>query len=133
MHSRILMYITAIGLFTFFAVPVQFAEAQQKSQESPRYYVFNLGTPLGGYAEPVGINNLGWISGGDNLTGNTEVNAELWVGAPLDLGTLGGPNSNISWPNHSTRGEIVGIAETAEMNPLGEAWSCSAFFFGPDG
>jgi len=133
MQSRILMYITAIGVFTLLLAPVRFAEAQQKNQESPRYYVFNLGTPLGGYAEPVGINNLGWISGGDNLTGNTEVHAELWVGAPLDLGTLGGPNSNISWPNHSTRGEIVGIAETAEMNPLGEAWSCSAFFFGPDG
>lgn len=132
MQSRILMYITVIGLFTVLLAPIRFAEAQQKSQQ-PQYYVFNLGTPLGGYAEPVGINNLGWISGGDNLTGNTQVNAELWIGAPLDLGTLGGPNSNISWPNHSTRGEIVGIAETAEMNPLGEAWSCSAFFFGPDG
>ena len=51
----------------------------------------------------------------------------------MDLGTLGGPNSNLSWPNHSTNGEIVGIAETLEKNPLGEAWSCSAFFFGPDG
>jgi len=51
----------------------------------------------------------------------------------MDLGTLGGPNSNVSWANHSTKGEIAGIAETAEQNPLGEAWSCSAFFFGPDG
>jgi probable HAF family extracellular repeat protein len=133
MQSRILTYITAMALFSALLLPGWIAEAEQKSQQQPRYYVFNLGAPLGGNAEPVGINNLGWISGGDNLTGNTEVNAELWVGSPLDLGTLGGPNSNISWPNHSTRGEIVGIAETAEMNPLGEAWSCSAFFFGPDG
>jgi len=133
MQSRILTYITVAALLSAFVFPVRIAEAKQKSQPAPQYYLFNLGAPLGGYAEPVGINNLGWISGGDNLTGNTEVNAELWVGAPLDLGTLGGPNSNISWPNHSTRGEIVGIAETAEMNPLGEAWSCSAFFFGADG
>jgi uncharacterized membrane protein len=34
----------------------------------------------------------------------------------------------VEWPNHSLRGEIVGIAETAQANPLGEAWSCSAFF-----
>jgi probable HAF family extracellular repeat protein len=133
MHSRRLIFITAMTLFAALIIPVQIAQAQSENQHQPKYYVFNLGTPLGGNAEPVGINNLGWISGGDNLTGNTQVNAELWVGAPLDLGTLGGPNSNISWPNHSTRGEIVGIAETAEMNPLGEAWSCSAFFFGPDG
>ena len=98
-----------------------------------KYYVFNLGAPLGGIPEPVGINDLGWISGGANLASNTQVHAELWVGAPLDIGTLGGPNSNIAWPNHSNRGEIVGISETADKDPLNEAWSCSAFFFGPDG
>ena len=75
----------------------------------------------------------GWISGGANLASNAQVHAELWVGVPFDLGTSGGPNSNVAWPNHSTRGEIVGISETAESDPLGEAWSCSAFFLGPDG
>jgi probable HAF family extracellular repeat protein len=104
-----------------------YAQSPQRSQLT-KYYVFNLGAPLGGNPEPVGINNLGWISGGANLSGNTVVNAELWVGVPLDLGTLGGPNSNISWPNHSNKGEIVGFAETAETNPYNESWSCSAFF-----
>jgi probable HAF family extracellular repeat protein len=108
--------------------------AQSRASQAPRYYVFNLGTgPLGGVPEPVGINNLGWISGGDNSATNTTVNAVLWLGIPMDLGTLGGPNSNVSWPNHSTKGEIAGIAETAETNPLGETWSCAWFFFGPDG
>jgi probable HAF family extracellular repeat protein len=92
------------------------------------YYVFNLGAPLGGNPEPVGINDLGWISGGANNTGNSLVTAELWVGTPLSLGTLGGPNSNISWPNHTIMGELAGIAETAEANPYDESWSCSAFF-----
>jgi probable HAF family extracellular repeat protein len=105
-----------------------YAQSPQTDSQSPKYYVFNLGAPLGGNPEPVGINNLGWISGGANLTGNTVVNAELWIGAPLSLGTLGGPNSNIAWPNHTTKGEIVGIAETAEANPYDESWSCSAFF-----
>jgi probable HAF family extracellular repeat protein len=113
------------------AAPIQ-AQTPHANQPS-KYYVFNLGAPLGGVPEPVGINDLGWISGGANLASNTQVHAELWVGAPLDIGTLGGPNSNIAWPNHSNRGEIVGISETAEKDPLNEAWSCSAFFFGPDG
>ncbi|MGD0180839.1 MAG: hypothetical protein ABSC15_13570 [Terriglobales bacterium] len=108
------------------------AQVEQKKQPA-KYYVFNLGSPLGGVPEPVGINDLGWISGGANLASNTSVHAVLWVGAPMDLGTLGGPNSNVAWPNHSTKGEIAGIAETSQMNPLGEAWSCSAFFFGADG
>jgi probable HAF family extracellular repeat protein len=108
------------------------AQVEQKKQPA-KYYVFNLGSPLGGVPEPVGINDLGWISGGANLASNTSVHAVLWVGTPMDLGTLGGPNSNVSWPNHSTKGEIAGIAETSQMNPLGEAWSCSAFFFGADG
>src|ERR1700677_434856 len=116
MRSRILTCITAMALVAALAVPVRLAaQAAQKSQQ-PKYYVFNLGAPLGGAAEGVGINNLGWISGGANLAGNNVVNPELWVGSPLDLGTLGGPNSNVSWPNHTTKGEIVGIAETAQTN-----------------
>jgi probable HAF family extracellular repeat protein len=128
MQARRLTYFTAMAVFAALAVPVRFAQAQQKRSQPPKYYVFNLGAPLGGGAEAVGINNLGWISGGANLTGNNVVNAELWIGSPLDLGTLGGPNSNVSWPNHTIKGEIVGIAETAQPNPYGEPWSCFAFF-----
>src|SRR5580693_1416352 len=133
MHSRKLNYITAIALFAALMISTQIVQAQGNKQP-PNYYVFNLGAaPFGGVPEPVGINDLGWISGGDNLASNTSVHAVLWVGVPMDLGTLGGPNSNVSWANHSTKGEIAGIAETSQMNPLGEAWSCSAFFFGADG
>lgn len=128
MHPRMLTYLTATLLFAALAVPVRLAQAQQKNKQLPRYYVFNLGAPNGGFAGANSINNLGWISGGANLTGNNVVNAELWVGTPIDLGTLGGSNSNVSWPNHSTKGEIVGIAETAQPNPYGEPWSCFAFF-----
>ncbi len=128
MQPRTLMYITAIALFAALAVPARLAAQSEQKNNQPRYYVFNLGAPLGGAAEGVGINDLGWISGGANLSGNNVVHAELWVGSPLDLGTLGGPNSNISWANHTTRGEVVGISETAEENPFGEPWSCFAFF-----
>lgn len=103
-------------------------QATSQTKQPPKYYVFNLGAPLGGAAEGVGLNDLGWLSGGANLASNNVVNAELWVGTAVDLGSLGGPNSNVSWPNHTTKGEIVGIAETAEANPFGEPWSCFAFF-----
>jgi probable HAF family extracellular repeat protein len=129
MKYRLLRNIAAVTLLTglFASLPLA-AQNRPQSQGPRKYYVFNLGAPLGGNTEPVGINDLGWISGGSNSANNQTTQGVLWVGAPLVLGTLGGPNSTIAWPNHSTRGEIVGIAETAEANPLGEAWSCSAFF-----
>jgi probable HAF family extracellular repeat protein len=133
MPSRILHFIAVVAGFAVIFVATHGHAQGIGSKQPSKYYVFNLGAPLGGVPEPVGINDLGWISGGANLASNSQVHAELWVGAPLDLGTLGGPNSNIAWPNHSNRGEVVGISETAEKDPLNEAWSCSAFFFGPDG
>ncbi|MGA2353316.1 MAG: hypothetical protein ABSG02_02400 [Terriglobales bacterium] len=133
MHPRISTHSTAIAIFAALVISLQFAQAQQKNQP-PQYYVFNLGSPLGGpSAAAASINNVGWIAGDAYPTSTTE-HAELWVGVPLDLGTLGGPNSAVGWPNKNDRGEIAGIAETAEMNVLGEAWSCAlANFFGPDG
>jgi probable HAF family extracellular repeat protein len=133
MQLRIRIYFTAATLFMMIASTRSLQAQVEQKKQPPKYYVFNLGSPLGGVPEPVGINDLGWISGGANLASNTSVHAVLWVGVPIDLGTFGGPNSNVAWPNHSTKGEIAGIAETPDMNPLGEAWSCSAFFFGADG
>jgi hypothetical protein len=36
----------------------------------------------------------------------------------------------VAWPVKNNRGVIAGIAQTAKTDPLGEAWSCSAFFPG---
>jgi probable HAF family extracellular repeat protein len=95
------------------------------------YEVTNLpslgGTSSGGSS----INNRGWIAGFSNLPGDQTRHATLWrSGSNLDLGTLGGPNSSVVWPVKNNRGLIAGIAETAEIDPLGEDWSCSAFFPG---
>ncbi len=134
MYHRIFTQITSIAVFATLATPMQLAQAQQKKQQPQQYYVFNLGAPLGGgYAAAASINNTGWVAGVASPTATTE-HAELWIGTPLDLGTLGGPNSAVAWPNKNNKGEIVGIAETAEANKLGESWSCAlANFFGPDG
>lgn len=90
----------------------------------------NLGIPLGGSAAgAAAINNLGWVAGDSNLTGDATQHAELWVyGYPIDMGTLGGPNSAVLWPGLNIWGEAVGISDTSATDPLGETWSCGAFF-----
>jgi probable HAF family extracellular repeat protein len=94
-----------------------------------RYRIAHL--PSLGGTSSVGnsINDRGWVAGRSNLPGNQTRHATLWrAGGVLDLGTLGGPNSNVAWPVKNTRGVLAGIAQTSEPDPLHEAWSCSAFF-----
>jgi probable HAF family extracellular repeat protein len=94
-----------------------------------QYQVHNLGTLGGTSSGGSSINNFGLISGFSNLSGNQSTHAAAWLnGATLDLGTLGGANSAIVWPVKNDFGTLVGIAETAQVDPLGENWSCSAFF-----
>jgi probable HAF family extracellular repeat protein len=107
------------------------AQGQQAAKASPQYQVSNLpglgGTSSGGNS----INNQSWVAGYSRLTGNQSRHATLWRnGSLLDLGTLGGPNSSVTWNVKDTQGVIVGISQTADPEPLGEAWS-SAAFYGP--
>jgi len=86
------------------------------------------------------INNRGQIVGTSNLAGNQSHHAFLWnEGALMDLGTLGGDNSDAYWINDA--GEIVGAADVpgteqnhhaflwqnGKMTDLGTAkgWPCS--------
>ncbi|MDQ2907962.1 MAG: hypothetical protein M3R44_01260 [Candidatus Eremiobacteraeota bacterium] len=96
-----------------------------------RYRLIDLGTLGGSSSDAAGINAGGFIVGSANLARNQTEHAALWRdgGRTLDdLGTLGGPNSDVAWPNHSDTDAVAGIAETSAIDPLGEAWSCSAFF-----
>src|SRR5947199_9689344 len=80
------------------------------------------------------INNRGWLAGYSNLTGNQSRHAALWrAGALTDLGTLGGPNSNVTWSVKSDSGIVAGISQTSTPDPLGEAWSSAAFYPGATG
>jgi len=125
MQPRMLTCVTAIAAVCTLSISIPISAAQE-ARQTQRYYVFNLGDPGGGnLAAAASINNIGWIAG-DALQAESEnLHAELWVGTPFDLGTLGGPNSVVAWPNKNNRGQIAGIAETADMNPLNEAWSCA--------
>jgi uncharacterized membrane protein len=78
------------------------------------------------------VNNRNWVTGSANLTGDTVGHASLWVkqSGVIDLGSLGGPSANsaVAWPVKNDNGLIVGISDTADDNPLGEAFSCWPFF-----
>lgn len=55
--------------------------------------------------------------------------AVLWRdGEAIELGTLGGPNSNVPWAGLNNRGMVAGISAVPEPDPLGEEWSCAAFY-----
>src|SRR5262247_2454294 len=88
---------------------------------------------LGGGAGANSINNRGQILGQANQPGDAISHAALWshgAATPFDLGTLGGPNINSAsaWPVKNNSGLIVGISDTDDDNPLGEAFSCWPFF-----
>jgi probable HAF family extracellular repeat protein len=103
--------------------------ASAPATASGRYQVRNLGSLGGMSSAGTSIDNIGLVSGFSNLPGNQSMHAALWLnGLALDLGTLGGANSGITWPVKNDYGVLVGIAETAQVDPLGENWSCSAFF-----
>ena len=94
-----------------------------------RYSIVYLATLGGSRTRPTAINNRGWVAGFANRPDNGTRVAALWRDGSLDtLGTLGGPNSGVLWPGLNNQGMIAGIAETADLDPLHEEWSCTAFF-----
>jgi probable HAF family extracellular repeat protein len=131
MKSRTLKSIATITVFA--ALPITFPLAGQAAQEGNgeqiRYLVINLGT-LGGSASNGygGVNDRGWVTGDANLLGDQNEHAFLWRnGVMTGLGTLGGPNSGVAIPVKDDKGLIVGGAQTAAVDPLGEFWG-SAYF-----
>jgi probable HAF family extracellular repeat protein len=130
MKSKILTCMTTMALFVALTVPLRLAAQDQAEHHGQaRYNVVSLGVPLGGTTSgTAAINNLGWVAGASNLTGDATEHAELWLyGYPLDLGTLGGPNSAVLWPGLNLWGAAVGISDTSDTDPLNEGWSCGAF------
>ncbi len=100
---------------------------------NPQYDVVQL-TSLGGtQSRGMAINDVGWVAGWSNKQDGTR-HAVLWRdGSIVDLLTLGGPNSTVPWPGLNNYGIVVGISQTAEIDPLNEDWSCEAGAFLPGG
>src|SRR5438094_6066359 len=125
-----------ILLIILFAAGCQTAlaqtQAQAQSKPKTQYQVSNLpslgGTSSGGNS----INDQSWVAGYSRLL-NRNRHATLWRNSSLtDLGTLGGPNSSVTWNVKNTAGIIVGISQTADPQLLGESWSSAAFYSTPN-
>src|SRR5437899_4473266 len=112
-----------ILLIILFAAGCQTALAQTqgtaKAKPKAQYQVSTLpdfgGTSSGGNS----INDQSWVAGYSRLPDRNR-HATLWRNSSLlDLGTLGGPNSSVTWNVKNTAGIIVGISQTLTPEPLG--------------
>jgi probable HAF family extracellular repeat protein len=110
------------------------AQGQAQAKARPQYQVSNLPGLGGTNSAGNSINNQTWVAGYSRLSGDQTRNATLWRNGVLTpLGTLGGPNSSVTWNVKNTQGVIVGISQTADPEPRGELWSSFFFYFGPFG
>jgi probable HAF family extracellular repeat protein len=122
---RLLLCLVVIGALLV-VTPIARVVAQDWQQ--PHYRVVNLGNLSGASSFGNTINNIGWSMGAANITGNTIEHATVWIyGLRFDLGTLGGPNSDVAWPVKNDHGLIAGFSETGTLDPLQESWSCTNF------
>src|SRR5437867_9016704 len=108
------------------------AQGPVQTKAKLQYQVSNLpdfgGTSSGGNS----INDQSWVAGYSRLPDRNR-HATLWRSGLLsDLGTLGGPNSSVTWNVKNTQGVIVGISQTADPQLLGESWSSAAFYSTPN-
>jgi len=108
------------------------AQKPEAMEARKQYQVSDLpgldGTSNGGNS----INDRAWAAGYARLPDRNR-HAGLWRNSLLtDLGTLGGPNSSVTWNVKNTAGIVVGISQTADPEPLGEAWSSAAFYSTPN-
>ena len=131
--SQILVAIL-IAVCSGAALAPAYAQAQAKAQAKSKvqYNVSNLpglgGTSSGGNS----INDQTWVSGYARRPDRNR-HAALWRNSLLtDLGTLGGPNSSVTFNVKNTAGIIVGISQTGDSQLLGESWSSAAFYSTPN-
>jgi probable HAF family extracellular repeat protein len=106
------------------------------AEDLPQYNVSSLGTLGGASSAGNSLNNRGLVAGYSNLPDNMSRHAIVWRHDPshtlTDLGTLGGPNSSVTWNVKNDRGLIAGIAQTDMPDTSGEIWSGGYFFPGPN-
>jgi len=128
MRIRIFIGVIAMMVLAAAAIPERAAAQNAAQANQVQYNAIPLALDGGSAGIGTSLNDLGWVMGADNLPGDQTQVATVWLyGLKVPLGTLGGPNSGLAWPNHNDRGEFVGFSETATVDSLGESWSCFAF------
>src|SRR5438094_2397223 len=128
--SRILVTVLIAVCCAATLAPVH-AQRPEATKARLQYQVSTLpdfgGTSSGGNS----IDDQSWVAGYSRLPDRNR-HATLWRNSSLlDLGTLGGPNSSVTWNVKNTAGIIVGISQTLTPEPLGERWSTFAFAGAP--
>lgn len=98
----------------------------------PRYLIVELPGIDGEQSIGAGVGKLATVAGWSNVPDEEERHAMVWfLGQGHDLGTLGGPNSTVTWGGSVASGMVVGFSETEELDEENEElWSCEAFFPG---
>ena len=108
------------------------AQRPGATRANTQYQVSTLPTLGGTSSGGNSINDQSWVAGYSRLL-NRNRHATLWRNGSLtDLGTLGGPNSSVTWGVKNTQGIIVGISQTADPQQLGESWSSAFFYSSPN-
>ena len=98
------------------------------------YNVVTLPNLGGADASVSSVNNRGWAGGTADYGGDNVSHAALWVNGNIqNLGSLAGLNntsinSAVGWGVKANNGVVVGISDTDTDNPLGEFFSCWAFY-----
>ena len=119
MKSKVYLCFAAalIGVF----IPLQlFGQNGPTTISTPQYTIADVGTLGGTFSAAYGLNERGWVAGRANLAGDQETHAFLDKNGTLtDLGTLGGPNSDVGVTPFRTDGTLTGDSETAESDPNG--------------
>jgi probable HAF family extracellular repeat protein len=129
--TKVLFIVLAAGCCGAVLAPVH-AQRPEATKANTHYQMSTLpdlgGTSSGGNS----INDQSWVAGYSRMLDRNR-HAVLWQNSLLsDLGTLGGPNSSVTWGVKNTAGIIVGISQTVDPEPLGEAWSSANFYSTPN-
>jgi probable HAF family extracellular repeat protein len=90
------------------------------AQQAQHFTITDLGTLGGSFSLAYAVNNKGQVDGFSTLPGDAVFHSFVYEnGRMIDLGTLGGPNSqSFSTLNDST--QVGGTAETSASDPNGE-------------
>ncbi len=133
-------YHSRVGPVSFLAAGLVLLAATlsaQTKETAAQYIVLKLGSLGGTVGRSNAVNDRGWVSGWWNLPGDTNHHAVLWIDAQSnDLGTLGGPNSEIEFIATNDFGLLAVGSDTSNIDPYGENFCfftpsdnrlCSAF------
>jgi probable HAF family extracellular repeat protein len=123
MKAKIFTYVTAMILFgaLLASFPPTAQEQVNNLASAPRKYTLEVLPGLGGLAGAFSINDTGLVSGTSEPSGDPFDRALVWRDAqPADLGSLGGHNSSVAYPNKNDNGWLAGFSETSDSDPYQE-------------